>query len=229
MKYLEIGIIAAILLVLDAGFPRPAVAQSNVGKKVMVADCSGKECRCHLSDLTMNDAAILLGTNVPADPESFVMIHGDDIGWSKVSIRDAEIAIGGDGTCDLKLFQDWSPEDGTWDGTTALRGVSGAAECRQIGAMVVTMMNGKGMKARVAWKGAFDMNAFQAATNPGPEDDHPKWTQLDRHTVAGAGGSDGMVTSYKARLLTPQRFILDTRIAGEGCVFNLRNDVRKVD
>ncbi|MDQ0349620.1 hypothetical protein [Ancylobacter vacuolatus] len=229
MKDSGFAIIAVLLLVFGAGFPRPALAQADAGKKAMVADCSGKECRCRLSDLTLNDMAILLGTDVPTDPESFVMIHGDEIGWSKVSIRDAEIALGGDGSCDLELFQDWSPEDGTWDGTTLLRGVSGAAECRQIGAMVVTMMNGKGMKVRVAWKGAFDMNAFQAATKPGPEDDHPKWTQLDRHTVAGAGGGDGMVTSYKARLLTPQRFILDTRIAGEGCVFNLRNDVRKVD
>ncbi|HQS45742.1 MAG: hypothetical protein B7Y12_04880 [Rhizobiales bacterium 24-66-13] len=229
MKYSGFGIIAAILLVLGVGCPRAALAQANGGKKAMVADCSGKECRCHLSDLTLNDMAILLGTDVPADPESFVMIHGDEIGWSKVSIRDAETVIGGDGTCDLELFQDWTPEDGAWDGTTTLRGVSGAAECRQIGGMIVTMMNGKGMKARVAWKGVFDMNVFQAATNPGPEDDHPKWTQVDHHTVTGAGGGDGMATSYKARLLTPRRFLIDTRISGEGCVFSLRHDVRKAD
>jgi hypothetical protein len=229
MKYPGFGIIAAILLVFGAGFSQSALAQAGVGKKAMVADCSGKECRCRLSDLTLNDMAILLGTDLPADPESFVMIHGDEIGWSKVSIRDAEIAIGGDGTCDLELFEDWSPEDGTWDGTTVLRGVSGAAECRQIGAMVVTMMNSKGRKARVAWKGAFDLNAFQAATKPDLEDDHPKGTQVDRHTVTGAGGGAGMVTSYKARLLTPRRFLIDTRISGEGCVFSLRHDVRKVD
>ncbi|WP_018388933.1 hypothetical protein [Ancylobacter sp. FA202] len=47
--------------------------------------------------------------------------------------------------------------------------------------------------------------------------------------LAGAGGGEGRATADKARPLTPRRVLIDMQISGEGCVFNSRHDVRKVD
>ncbi|MCU0899407.1 MAG: hypothetical protein MUC82_02805 [Cypionkella sp.] len=222
---MKAGLAGMMWFALAAG----AFAQGE--QKVVIAECdAGGACRCYLSDTTMNDAALALGTDLPADPDSFLLAGPDgSLTWSPITRNDLEIALGGGGTCPVELFQDWTPENGTWDGTTVLRGASGAPECSQIGAMAVGMMNSALGAATVDWGGRFDMNRFYAATGPEAGDDVPVWTETGPHTARGTGGGDGMTTAYDARLLTPRRFTLDTRISGEGCVFDLRSDVRKVN
>lgn len=200
-----------------------ATAQSHADQKAIVADCAKGECRCLLSDLTMNDVAITTGTDLPADPESvMVFADGEQMGWTSLTRTETEIVLGGDGRCDLELFEDWTPEDGLWNGRTALTAVSGAAECSQLGALAVQMMNSDPTLAQVAWGDAFDMQKFWEGTAPGPEEDRPVWTQVDKHTATGKGGGGGIATSYRAKLLSPVRLVLDTRISGEGCTFDLR-------
>jgi hypothetical protein len=153
-----------------------------------------------------------------------VFADGEPPRWASLTRTGSEFVLAGGRRCDLGLFQDWTPEDGLWNGRTDLAGVSGAAECRQLGALAVEMMNSDTRLARVAWGGRFDLARFWQGTDPGPGDDRPVWTQVDAHTATGAGGGDGVVTRYRARLLSPVRLILETRIAGDGCSFDLRTE-----
>lgn len=222
---------AVTAAVIWIGLALPAVAQGHGDQKAVVAECDvAGACRCYLSDLTMAEAAVALGTALPADPEAFVLSDSSGaLKWSPVTRQELDIVLGADGACPIEVFQEWEPEDGIWDGATVLMAASGPAECSQIAGMAVGMMNSAIGRADVRWGGAFDMEKFYAATGPEPGDDRPRWTRVNRHVVTGQGGGDGMTTAYRAQLLTPKRFLLETLIKGEGCAFDLRTDVARVD
>ncbi len=202
----------------------PALAED----RLIVADCAGGECRCVLSSLTPNEMAVVLGTDLPAGATGVILREDAAPDWLMSSVGDAEIALGGDGVCETELFEDWVPENGVWDGRTALTGASGRAECSMMATMMLGMMNQAPGPVTVDWGGAFDMQRFWAASNPTGDTDRPVWTPVDFRTVTGQGGGEGMVTAYTARLISPVRFVLDTRISGEGCVFDMRTTARKV-
>lgn len=217
--------LARSVLLLTSLAAAPAVAED----RLIVADCAGGECRCVLSSLTPNEMAVVLGTDLPAGATGVILREDADPDWLMITPSDAEIALGGDGVCETDVFQDWLPENGVWDGHTVLTGAGGRPECSMMATMMLGMMNQAPGPVSVDWGGSFDMQRFWAASNPTGDTDRPVWTPVDFRTVTGQGGGDGAVTGYTARLPSPVRFVLDTRISVEGCTVEMRTTARKVN
>jgi hypothetical protein len=203
----------------------PAAAQEGL----VVAECGARECRCVLSDMGLHEMELLVGSPPPATARGIVFLGDKAAQWMAMSPEEVEITLGGDGRCDRELFQDWVPENGTWDGRTAVIGATGRQGCMMAASGLVETMNRAPGPVTVDWGGRFDMERFYRASNPSPEDDRPVWTQVDFRTVTGRGGGDGVVVTYRANLLSPVRFTLDATISGEGCSITMRTTVRKRD
>lgn len=214
--------LALVVVLLSAA---PALAQEGL----VIAECGAQECRCVLSDMDLHNMELLVGSPPPGTARGTAFLAGEGVQWMAVTPEEVEIALGGDGICDRELFEDWVPENGTWDGRTVLTGATGPQECSMMASMMLGMMNPAPGPVTVDWGGRFDMERFYRASNPSGDDDRPRWTQVDFRTVTGQGGGDGVVTQYRANLLTPVRFTLDTTISGEGCTFTMRTTARKVD
>lgn len=74
--------------------------------------------------------------------------------WSAASRSAIDRYSGGDGSCDIEVFNEIIPEDGTWTDTVKVMGISGCHP--QVAAMVPPMVKAMTQTQSITWGGAFD-------------------------------------------------------------------------
>ena len=223
MRFSVFSFAAACLALLATH--APAQAQGNL----TLADCTGAECRCVLSNHTLEEWEVILDSDAPAGTVGIIIRDGGDHEWSSLTPEEIEVVLGGDAQCDTELFQDWFPEDGTWDASSQLVGATGIQGCSMAGTMMLTAMNQSEGPVQVVWDRVFDMNiltAAQAARDP--SDGVPIWTSLDRYNAEASYSADGGVATYRARLLNPVLIVTDWNVSGGGCSISFRTFMRKI-
>ena len=194
----------------------PALAQ----EKLVVADCGAGGCRCALAAVTMEEAEVVLGTAAPAGSTTLVRFDGDYI-WSSLSLREIDLAAGGDGECPLELFDVMVPEDGKWIGTVTGRQVS---HCPAgLNAALDPMTDALVFPRDIVWNGAFHPDRFRMEGAARAID----WSRVDDTRFTGKGpavsqsGASSLVdigVTYDARLVDPRlaRIEVQLKVRAQG-------------
>lgn len=218
------------LALLLLGLPHAAAAT----EKVVIAECGSKGCRCQLTSATADEAAIAFGIAAPAAADSVLVLTDGTPEWSSKSLDDIDLQMGGDGTCELELFEEMKPEDGIWASKARINALScGSGTARMRGVLESNLHGTK--PARLAWKSVFDADTyFRAwlAANPDPEAANPKWTRQGPYRFSGRETLEGMVSRYDMELLTPTLFRMnwqfDARNEEGPCRWSVTQTVRRV-
>ncbi len=200
-----------------------------------VATCTEKlGCSCASADasLTLEDAALLVGSAPPAgiaDPVVVFAPGNAPAAWSVIPANDVDILYGGNGSCTGPMI----PEDGVWTAKSRLNRIS----CGTGTAMMAAMLKGnlaREKPARVAWGGTFDPETYRKAwlaANPDPEASRPTWKKHSEHSFSGEDRLEGLVSRYKMELLSPTLIRSDWQIEGtnaEGlCTWDITNFLSK--
>jgi hypothetical protein len=131
--------------------PAPAIAEDAI----IFADCGDAGCTCHISAISADEIALVTGQPLPPDAarQTLVMHNGQFI-WSRTPRDDLDLALGGDGVCEIGVFREIIPEDGTWSGTVEVTGISGCHP--QVAAMVPPLVEGMTQTKPIIWGGVFD-------------------------------------------------------------------------
>jgi len=164
--------LAGLALLLSTSF---ATAQ----EKVVVATCtSGEGCDCLLSDVTIEEARILLGEGPPPGVEPLLVQTSDGFVWSHVTASDLDLVLGGNGECELALFPAIEPKDGLWRGTVASQNVSGCPAGLE--SRLVPPLGGVNETRRMEWGGVFRPDLI---SHPG--DTPIQWTKITEDRYRG--------------------------------------------
>lgn len=131
--------------------PAPAFADDAV----IFADCKDGGCTCHISAISPEEIAVVTGQPTPPDAaeQTLVMYDGQFI-WSRTPRDDIDLAMGGDGICQIEVFDEIIPKDGTWTGTVEVTGISGCHP--QVAEMMPPMVKGMTQTQAIVWGGVFD-------------------------------------------------------------------------
>jgi hypothetical protein len=139
------------LLVALLFLPAPALAEDAI----IFADCGNSGCTCHISAISADEIAVVTGQPTPADAaQQTLVLHDGQFIWSRTPRDDLDLAMGGDGVCDVEVFNEIIPIDGTWTGTVEVTGISGCHP--QVAAIVPPMVEGMVQTQRITWGGVFD-------------------------------------------------------------------------
>jgi hypothetical protein len=131
--------------------PAPVMAEDAI----IFADCGDAGCTCRISPISAADIALVTGQPTPPDAARLTLVmHDGQFTWSPTPRDDLDLAMGGDGVCEIELFEDIIPEDGTWTGTVEVTGISGCHP--QVAAMVPPMVAGMNQTQTISWGGVFD-------------------------------------------------------------------------
>lgn len=194
----------------------PALAQ----EKLTIARCDSGGCRCALSDLTMAEAEVVLGSVAPAGTAALVVYDGDYI-WSPLSPNEIDLAAGGDGQCPLELFDAMPPEDGPWVGTVTDRHIS---QCPPgLDAALEPLAEAMVLPRDITWGGSFHPDRIRVEGTARAID----WTRVSEMHFTGEGpsasetGASSLVqigVTYDAKLIDPRlvRILVQLRIRTEG-------------
>jgi hypothetical protein len=181
--------------------PVPALAEDAI----IFADCGDSGCTCHISAISADEIALVTGQPTPPDAaQQTLVLHDGQFIWSRTPRDDLDLAMGGDGVCEIELFEEIIPEDGTWDGTVDVTGISGCHP--QVAAMVPPMVEGMATSQSVVWGGVFD----PARLATGGQSPVVQWTRVRSDHFTGTvpiepnGVLDVTVTAT-ATLIAPDR------------------------
>lgn len=181
--------------------PAPALAE----EAIIFADCGDAGCTCRISPISAEEIALITGQPTPPDAaQQTLVMHGGQFIWSPVPRDDIDLAMGGDGVCEIELFEEINPEDGTWTGTVEVTGISGCHP--QVAAMVPPLVEGMTQTQSITWGGVF--NPARLAT--GGQSPVVQWTRvrLDYFTGTVAMEPNGVLdvsVDATATLLAPDR------------------------
>lgn len=107
---------------LAALLPFAALAQ----EKAVVARCGDDGCSCLLSSVTADEAAVVYGLDAPPKPDSVLVVpESGTPEWSVISADEVDLLYGGDGVCELQMFDEILPKDGMWKGTVKAEVIKG--------------------------------------------------------------------------------------------------------
>ncbi|GAB1477845.1 hypothetical protein MASR2M74_03870 [Paracoccaceae bacterium] len=144
-------ILASVLLALA---PFAAAAQQVTGEKIVVAKCGDAGCQCTLSDFDLETLSFLTGQDLPADAVkgTFVTYKGQSY-LSQLSPDEVHQIAGGEGRCEMALFDPVVPRDGLWQGTVRVQSMSGCHP--QVAEMVPAIAAGMENTVQIVWDGRF--------------------------------------------------------------------------
>ena len=107
------------LLPLLLTLATPALAEDAV----IYADCGAQGCTCHISALPNAEIAQYTGIPTPENAGQLTLVGKDGrFHWSSAPRSEIDLASGGDGSCEIEVFQEIVPLDGTWAGTVDATG-----------------------------------------------------------------------------------------------------------
>jgi hypothetical protein len=189
-----------ILLALLA-LPAPAFAEDAI----IFADCGNAGCTCHISAISAEEIALVTGQPTPPDAaQQTLVLHDGQFIWSRTPRDDLDLAMGGDGVCEVEVFNEIIPQDGTWTGTVEVTDISGCHP--QVAAMVPPMVEGMVQTQRITWGGRFD----PARLATGGQSPVVQWTRVRPDYFTGTvpmepNGVLEVSVDAKASLLAPDR------------------------
>lgn len=181
--------------------PAPAFAEDAI----IFADCGDAGCTCHISAISAEDIAAVSGQPVPSDAaRQTLVLHDGQFTWSRTPRDDIDLAMGGDGVCEIEVFPEIIPEDGTWSGTVEVTGISGCHP--QVATLVPPLVDGMTQTKSIVWGGVFD----PARLATGGQSPVVQWTRVrsDHFTGTVPMKPNGVLTvsvDATATLVAPDR------------------------
>lgn len=142
--------------------------QAKAEEKALVAECTGNGARFFLSDLTIDEASVAAGTEIPSTSGGILIIGaGRKPEWSLASRRQIDRECGGQGQEEVELFPGGlQPRDGNWRTVVKATRMEG---CPEMLASAMAAQN-KGQQTttrRVSFPKPFDPNKLPRDFNPG--------------------------------------------------------------
>ena len=150
--------------VLACGVASQAIAD----EKALVADCTGSGARFFLSDLTIAEASVAAGTELPSTSGGILIIGaGRKPEWSMASRRQIDRECGGQGQEEVELFPGGlQPRDGNWRTVVKATRMEGCPEMLA-SAMAAQNKGPETTMRRVSFPKPFDPNKLPRDFNPG--------------------------------------------------------------
>jgi|GEM_PF-6049914 len=159
MRRISLPITTAVFLVAV-----PAMAE----QKALVAECTGSGARFYLSDLTISQAAVTAGTDVPSNSDGVLVVGaGKKPYWSTAGRKQIDRDCGGQGQDEIELFPGGlQPRDGTWRTTVQPTEMKG---CPSMLASAIAAGSARAQTTtrRVEFPEPFDPNKLPRDFNPG--------------------------------------------------------------
>jgi hypothetical protein len=137
-----------LLALLALPAPAHAHAHAHAEDAIIFADCGNAGCTCHISAISAEEIAVVTGQPTPPDAaQQTLVLHDGRFIWSRTHRDDLDLAMGGNGVCEIEVFKEIIPQDGTWTGTVEVTGISGCHP--QVAAMVPPMVEGMVQTQRI--------------------------------------------------------------------------------
>lgn len=130
-----------------------SIAGVAFAENVVVATCGDGGCDCLLSEMSVEEAELLLGEDAPEGSEPLIVDADGVFDWSRVSSSDLDHVYGGNGNCELAFFPAIEPADGTWQGTAQPRQVSGCP--RGVDGAIAPKLSGINETHVMLWENVF--------------------------------------------------------------------------
>jgi hypothetical protein len=188
--------------------PAPALAEDAI----IFADCKEGGCTCHISAISADEIALITGQPTPADAaRQTLVLHDGQFIWSRTPRDDLDLAMGGNGVCEIAVFNDIIPQDGTWAGTVEVTGISGCQP--QVADMVRPIVSGMAISQSVVWGGTYD----PAKLSIGGSNALVQWTRVRADHFTGTvpvppNGVLAVLIDTTATLLAPDRAAATVKI-----------------
>lgn len=191
----------------------PVTAQTSGSDRMIVADCGQGGCRCSYSKISTNDILVVLDIADPGRLEDKIIILSEaGAVLSTTSKEDADLAAGGDGRCDVELFDPIVPRDGQWVGKVRADSIVGCPP--NVAEMVRPAIAAMRFSDHVAWQGVFDPAKLTHADG----NRLVSWQERTPESFGGVldtGPANGVVDvsgHYVSTLVSPDRAITTFRL-----------------
>jgi hypothetical protein len=189
------------LILALLALPVPVLAEDAI----IFADCGNAGCSCHVSAISAEEIAVVTGQPTPADAaQQTLVLHDGQFTWSRTPRDDLDLAMGGDGACEIEIFNEMIPQDGTWTSTVEVTGINGCHP--QVAEMVPPIVDGMSQTQRITWGGVFD----PARLATGGQSPVVQWTRVRPDYFTGTvpmepNGVLEVSVDATATLLAPDR------------------------
>jgi hypothetical protein len=143
-------------------------SQAMAEEKALVAECTGSGARFYLSELTIDEASVAAGTELPSASGGILIIGaGRKPEWSTASRRQIDRECGGQGQEEVELFPGGlQPRDGNWRTVVKATRMEGCPEMLA-SAMAAQNKGPETTTRRVSFPKPFDPNKLPPDFNPG--------------------------------------------------------------
>ncbi len=217
--------IAALVFACGALFSSVSFAGS--GEKAVIADCRDGGCRCSLSEVTLEEAAIVLNVPYMEGAKTLITYGKNQAMWSPLSHEEVDAKFGGDGRCDLEVFGSILPKDGVWTGTVRTKSFKGCPDAAQqivsgsVAAMVFTR--------DIRWNGTFDPSLLSAEGTQQPV----AWVEASPTVFHGSlilppnAKALGMSGRLLASLLDESAAVANMDLVVMGCAVDVTYDFKR--
>ncbi len=181
----------------------PLVASAE--EAIIVADCGDGGCTCHISPITLAEIEAISGVAAPANAsQQTLVMHNREFIWSKTPRDELDLAMGGNGVCEIEVFSPITPLDGTWTGNVRVTDISGCAPA--VAKMVPPMVAGMSQTQSIAWGGKFHPSKLAS----GGKSPVIQWTQVSSNHFTGevpqeANGVIDITVIAEASLTAPDQ------------------------
>jgi hypothetical protein len=137
-------------------------------QKALVAECTGSGARFFLSDLTVSQASVSAGTNMPSSSDGVLIVGaGKKPFWSFAGRKQIDRDCGGDGQDEIELFPGaLQPRDGNWRTTVQAARAQGCPQ--MLASAIAAKTQGRQTTTRRnKFPKPFDPNKLPRDFNPG--------------------------------------------------------------
>lgn len=176
-----------------------------VRAEFVIASCTQSAgCTCRLADLTVDDLALVTGERPPADARDMTLVHvpGRDPYWTATDRTQINVLHGGTGQCDVQLFADMVPEDGTW---TLSAEKTDLARCPMLRGKALENAGLRSATRNIVWNGKFHPSNLIDAGGASI-----RWESIGENRWRGTlfdekrGGNSGATVQHEFTLVTPR-------------------------
>ena len=206
------------ILLATAAIAYGLASQAMADEKALVAECTGNGARFFLSDLTIDEASVAAGTELPSTSGGILIIGaGRKPEWSNASRRQIDRECGGPGQEEVELFPGGlQPRDGNWRTVVKATRMQGCPEMLA-SAMAAQNKGPQTTTRRVSFPKPFDPNKLPRDFNPGHSwsaAGDNRWTA----SIFSQGVDFGAEGAQKTDVRLTMELVSDTEIRQSGSV-----------
>lgn len=171
----------------------------------VIASCTQSAgCTCRLADLTVDDLALVTGEKPPAGARDMTLVHtpGRDPYWTSADRTEINVLHGGAGQCDVQLFAEMVPENGTW---TLSAEQTNLERCPMLRGKALENAGLRSATRSIVWDGAFHPSKLIDA-----DAGSIRWKKIGDNRWRGTlfdekrGGTSGATVQHEFTLVTPR-------------------------